>query len=325
MIFEAIRQGDAEQVRALLAAKPELALLAHARGRQPVLWSSTPATADSRRCCSPAAIPISSRPVALGDTDAPRNSWRPIPSCGSILGDGFTGSVSPLSSATRKWRARCLTMGGMPRSLRATRLDMPLHSACASGSVEIVKLLLEHRADANALEGNGLTPLHTAAGIGNREIVALFLRRAPTPRCEPTMEAPRPTSRVHTINPKSRGNWITEPKNPSKAPCFSRRILPSRQRRINDLQGVPGEKTYATACAFSLSSDSWKLSGCKSSRRRSADRVEGAEVLDAEQIVGRDGRLEADLLPAGGCRRAPGRPGKGSVFSWIPSTVAIPA
>jgi ankyrin repeat protein len=51
----------------------------------------------------------------------------------------------------------------------------PLHSACASRSAGVVKLLLDHGADPNGLEGNGMTPLHTAAGGGNREIVSLLL------------------------------------------------------------------------------------------------------------------------------------------------------
>jgi cytohesin len=36
-------------------------------------------------------------------------------------------------------------------------------------------MLLQHGADPNAEESNGMTPLHTAAGTGNREIAALLL------------------------------------------------------------------------------------------------------------------------------------------------------
>ncbi|MCU1236545.1 MAG: ankyrin, partial [Candidatus Solibacter sp.] len=39
MLFDAIRQGDAEQVRALLAADPTLAQSRTPEGATPVLWA----------------------------------------------------------------------------------------------------------------------------------------------------------------------------------------------------------------------------------------------------------------------------------------------
>ncbi len=51
----------------------------------------------------------------------------------------------------------------------------PLHSAAAGRHSELVKLLLEHAADPNALQEGGFTPLHAAAQNGDVESVQLLI------------------------------------------------------------------------------------------------------------------------------------------------------
>ncbi len=51
----------------------------------------------------------------------------------------------------------------------------PLHSAAASGNVEIAGLLLENGANANAHQQGGFTPLHSAAQNGQVEMAKLLL------------------------------------------------------------------------------------------------------------------------------------------------------
>jgi uncharacterized protein len=57
----------------------------------------------------------------------------------------------------------------------------PLYSATASGNSEIVALLLEHGADANAKQMGGLTPLHAAAQKGQIEMAELLLAHGAEP------------------------------------------------------------------------------------------------------------------------------------------------
>ena len=51
----------------------------------------------------------------------------------------------------------------------------PLHSAAAGRHAAVVKLLLEHGADPNALQEGGFTPLHTAAQNGDLESIHMLL------------------------------------------------------------------------------------------------------------------------------------------------------
>lgn len=51
----------------------------------------------------------------------------------------------------------------------------PLHSAAASGNIEIAGLLLENGANANARQQAGFTPLHSAAQNGQVEMALLLL------------------------------------------------------------------------------------------------------------------------------------------------------
>jgi ankyrin repeat protein len=51
----------------------------------------------------------------------------------------------------------------------------PIHSAAAGGHEKIVRLLLDHGADANVREQGGFTPLHAAAQNGDVEIVRALL------------------------------------------------------------------------------------------------------------------------------------------------------
>jgi uncharacterized protein len=51
----------------------------------------------------------------------------------------------------------------------------PLHSAAAGKHTAIVKLLLEHDADPNALQEGGFTPLHAATQNGDMQIIHTLL------------------------------------------------------------------------------------------------------------------------------------------------------
>lgn len=177
MIFDAIRQGDAEKVRALLAAKPELALSRTPEGASTVLWSVYTRHADLAPLLLAGRDPDFFEACALGDAARVTElvaADRDL--ANEYSGDGFTGLGFAAFFGHEEVARALLAMGSNAQLAARNTLGVsPLHSACASRSPGVVKLLLGHGADPNAVEASGITPLHTAAGGGNREIVELLL------------------------------------------------------------------------------------------------------------------------------------------------------
>jgi len=59
---------------------------------------------------------------------------------------------------------------------------MPLHSAAAAHSGQIVRLLLENGAPPNVSQDGGWVPLHQAAQIGDQEMVKVLLQYGADPQ-----------------------------------------------------------------------------------------------------------------------------------------------
>ena len=51
----------------------------------------------------------------------------------------------------------------------------PIHSAVASQNFEVTQLLINHKANVNVKQQNGVTPLHSAAHNGNIKIVDILI------------------------------------------------------------------------------------------------------------------------------------------------------
>jgi ankyrin repeat protein len=61
---------------------------------------------------------------------------------------------------------------------------MPLHSAASARNIDVVRLLLEHRAPVNARQHGGWVPLHAAAQNGDRAMAELLLGHDARPSME---------------------------------------------------------------------------------------------------------------------------------------------
>jgi ankyrin repeat protein len=176
MLFDSIRQGDADRVRALLKQDPALADSRTPEGATPVLW------AVYTRHPELAPMLLAGRQAdffeacALGDTARAAELLSADPAhANRHSGDGFTG-LGYACFFGHADLARLLLDGGADPSLAARNpLGVaPLHSAVTSGNAALVELLLGRGANPNAEEANGMTPLHTAAGHGNRQLIALL-------------------------------------------------------------------------------------------------------------------------------------------------------
>jgi ankyrin repeat protein len=177
MLFDAIRQGDADQVRALLAADPALADSRTPEGATPVLW------AVYTRHSELAPLLLATRPAdffeacALGDDARAAELIALDPALPNRhSADGFTGLGFACFFAHADLAHLLLDAGADPNLAARNGLAVtPLHSAVATEVTALVELLLARGASPNPEEGSGMTPLHTAAGHGNRRIIALLL------------------------------------------------------------------------------------------------------------------------------------------------------
>ena len=143
-LFEAVRAGDLARVQTLVEADPTLAIFA-------------------------ASI--------LGDVprlEALLTTNRSLVS--AISSDGWT----PLHLTAffgKEDAVRLLLNKGASVKTRSTNpmTNTPLHAAAAGKHAEIVTLLLEHGANANAQQSGGWTPLHSAAQNGDLESARALL------------------------------------------------------------------------------------------------------------------------------------------------------
>ena len=85
---------------------------------------------------------------------------------------------TPLTSAARGHRELVewlLSHGADPNICGEIFCFTPLHIAAYHGQVEISRILLQHKADQNALDQDGRTPLHSASEQGDINLARLLL------------------------------------------------------------------------------------------------------------------------------------------------------
>jgi len=143
-LFEAVRAGDLARVRTLVDADPSLEIFAAA------------ILGDTRRLEE--LLTGNRSLVSAVSTDG----WTPL-HLASFFGKGDA--------------ARLLLNKGASVRARSTNpmANTPLHAAAAGHHPALVKLLLDHGANANALQQGGWAPLHSAAQNGDLESARALL------------------------------------------------------------------------------------------------------------------------------------------------------
>jgi len=178
-LVEAIRAGDKDALGALLSAEPGLLRFAAPNGSSVLLLTAYyghPELAEVfvRRGAKPDAFEAS----ALGDLETVRrlvtaNSG----AVNTFAADGFY----PLGLAAffgHRAIVEFLLKNGadVKTAARNAQKVTALHGAVARRDVEIVRMLLEAGADANARQERGFVPLHDAAANGHAALVELLLK-----------------------------------------------------------------------------------------------------------------------------------------------------
>ena len=173
MIFDAIRNGNADEVRALLAADPALQYARTPDGATPVQWAVYTRHAELAPLLLGTRPPDFFEACALGRMERVTELLTADPALANThSGDGFTGLGLACFFRHPETAKLLLDRGADAALPSANALRVaPLHSAITTGLVELVDLLLVRGADPNARESGGITPIHTAAAHGNREII----------------------------------------------------------------------------------------------------------------------------------------------------------
>lgn len=184
-LWEAIAAGDVNAVRELVDARPELAGSRNAAGLSPVLhalYNGRREVVDVLLDANPpldvfdAAAAGRTRALEeLVDGEAAlARAWSP---------DGFT-ALHYAAFFGQEEAARILVEAGAEVGVVARNENIrvqPLHSAASGGHAAIVELLLDHGADANAVQEGGFTPLHSAAQNSDHKSIEALLAAGADP------------------------------------------------------------------------------------------------------------------------------------------------
>ena len=179
--WKAVKEGDLPKVQSLVAASPSLAaartdkgvsapLLALYHRKQEVagLLLTRKEAIEPLDVFEAAAFGRTVRLKAILDEETSLAN--------AYASDGFY----PLGLASfygHEEAAKLLLAKGADPNLAARNAMKvrAIHAACASGSLSIVRALLEAGADVNALQEKGFTPLHEAAATGKLELLRILL------------------------------------------------------------------------------------------------------------------------------------------------------
>jgi ankyrin repeat protein len=183
-LFDAIRQGDELQVRRLLADDPALAESRNQEGATAVLWSVYTRHSELAPLLLGTREPDFFEACALGRLDRVERMLAADPRLAAAHAtDGFSGLGLAVFFGHTDVARRLIQAGAdVNAPSRNSFRVAPLHSAVASGKVELVELLLAHGASPDSAEFLEATPLHSAAASGNEAMVERLLSAGADPR-----------------------------------------------------------------------------------------------------------------------------------------------
>jgi ankyrin repeat protein len=150
-IHAAIRIGDTERVRAMLARRPDLIEIREDMDYSPLHTAAAEGHADIVKL-------LIEKQRHSGQVDSFRNTPLHIAS-----GRGHTEVVCILLSKT-----------AISPSAKNNQNDTPLHLAADAGHLEVARILIEAGADLNAKDYRNQTPLERATDRGRKKVADML-------------------------------------------------------------------------------------------------------------------------------------------------------
>jgi ankyrin repeat protein len=183
-LFDAIRKGDAGQVRALMTSDPTLTAARNPDGATPALWAAYTRHPELAPVVLAGREPDFFEACALGNRGRASALLARDPKLvDAYSGDGFTGLGLAVFFGQEEIARQLVAAGAdVNRPSRNAIRVAPLHSAVESGSLPLLNLLLEHGAHPDAVEFLEATPLHSAAARGSKEMVERLLKAGADPQ-----------------------------------------------------------------------------------------------------------------------------------------------
>ncbi len=184
MVIDAIKGGDAAQVRELVAERPELAEERDENGVSALMLShyyGVPA-ADALREARSTPLDVFEA-ATVGDLERLRQLLDDDPELVRARSSDDGTALHFAAFFGQPAAAKLLIERGSDVEAVASTFGnvRPLHSAVAANNVEAALALLDAGADPNARQERGFTPLHGAAQNGSRELVDALLARGADP------------------------------------------------------------------------------------------------------------------------------------------------
>jgi TPR repeat protein len=188
-IFDAVRAGDGEKVKALLQADPKLVESRTEDGNTPLHLAALEGHAAVAQVLLDQHAPVNARGLRE-ETPLHMAMYEGHHDMAEVLlanrADANAPSVSgetPLHVAARKGHrelVELLLSHSAEVNARDHQDQTPLHLAAAAGHAEVVKALMDHDADAQARDKSGRTPKAVAVEKGHADIIELLTLRVGT-------------------------------------------------------------------------------------------------------------------------------------------------
>jgi len=178
VLTAAVRARDANEVRRVIADQPALAGERPAKGPSPLLMAAYVGDRQIADLLRAHTEPDLYEASALGEIPALAGALDRHPEqINSRSGDGWTplhlAAFFGHAEAAELLLARGAALDALSVGVEA---NQPLHAALAGArNPAVVRALLAHGANVNAVGATGITPLHIAASRGDQAVIDILL------------------------------------------------------------------------------------------------------------------------------------------------------